>query len=147
MKRLPAVLLALVLLLGAVSASAQTVACPSGGFSITVPDDFVPVPVYDDPELALYLTGENVNLAVYVSYDGMNGSFQVLSGNELEYGSVYINGVEMFYARGLDVQGNWITYSWARAANSVTIYFVWNGNDDETLSLIGSIMSSIEFEW
>ena len=137
----------IVFLFSVVSASAQTVFCPSGGFSVTVPDYFdnLPISGYDDPELALHLSGGDINLTVYVSYGAAGSGFQILTGNETEYGSVFINGVEMFYARGMDMQGNWITYSWTQAANSVTIYFVWYGNDDTAVALISDIMSSIVF--
>ena len=151
MKRVPVLFLALMLVFCASAASAQsarTVYCPPGGFTLTLPDNFAEVPVTspDDPDLALHLTDGNINLAVYVSWSGTENSFQVLTGNEIEYGPVIINGVEMFYTRGLDEQGNWITYSWMQAPNSVTVYFVWYGNDNETLMLINEIMASIVFD-
>ena len=58
---------------------------------------------------------------------------------------VNVGGMDMFYARGLDAQGNWITYSWMEAMDSVTIYFVWSGNDDAALPLISEVMNSVVF--
>lgn len=149
MRKLPAFWLALLVLFGCASASAQTVSCPAGGFAVTVPDRFAEIPLtaYDDPDLALHLSDGVVNLAVYVSFAGSDNSFQVLTGNEIEYGPVNINGMDMFYARGVDEQGSWITYSWMRLTDSVTVYFVWFGNDNATLALIGEIMNSIVFDY
>ena len=140
MRKLPVVLLSVCLLLCVASASAQTVSCPSGGFTMTLPDRFMDVPrtSLDDPDLVLHMTD-------YVSYAGASTGFQVLTGNEIEYGMVNVGGMDMFYARGLDAQGNWITYSWMEAMDSVTIYFVWSGNDDAALPLISEVMNSVVF--
>ena len=147
MRKLPVVLLSVCLLLCVASASAQTVSCPSGGFTMTLPDRFMDVPrtSLDDPDLVLHMTDDVVNLTVYVSYAGASTGFQVLTGNEIEYGTVNVGGMDMFYARGLDAQGNWITYSWMEAMDSVTIYFVWSGNDDAALPLISEVMNSVVF--
>ena len=147
MKKLFASLLLLSFLFCAVSASAQMVNCPSAGVILTLPDTFTEVPrtPMDDPNLVLQFTDGAVNLTVYVSYGGANNAFMVLTGDELEYGPVMVNGAQMQYARGLDEYGSWITYSWMRAQDAVQLYFVWTGNDDAALSLINEIITTITF--
>lgn len=147
MKRLLASLLFLSCLLCTVSGLAQTVDCPSAGFTLTIPDTFNEIPhlPMDDQNLVLRYSDGTVDLAVYVSYAGANSPFMVLTGDEIEYGPVVINGMDMQYARGKDEYGPYATYSWLRAQDAVTLCFVWSGKDDAALALIDDIMSSIIF--
>ncbi len=147
MKKLISFLLVVSCLFCAVSASAQTVYCQSGGFSLSLPDSFAELPRSsgDDRDLVLHLSDGSVDLTVYVSYSGADSGFQVLTGDELEYGSVSFGGMDMFYTRGQDGSGSWATYSWARSRDSVTLYFLWSGNDSSAMKLIREIMSSISF--
>ena len=147
MKKLIASLLFAACLLGAVSGLAQTVTWPSAGFSLTLPDTFTEIPhlPMDDPNLVLRYSDGAVDLAVYVSYAGTYNPFTVLTGDEIEYGPVVLNGVNMQYARGMDEYGPYATYSWMLAQDSVTLCFVWSGDDDAALRVISEIMSSITF--
>ena len=147
MKKLIASLLFLSCLLCAVSGLAQTVACPSAGFVLTVPDSFNEIPhlPMDDQNLVLRYSDGSLDLAVYVSYAGANNPFLVLTGDEIEYYPVTINGMNMQYARGLDEYGPYATYSWMRAQDAVTLCFVWYGSDDAALRVINDIMYSIAF--
>jgi len=148
MKKWFALLLTVLLVIAAVSASAQTVSCTSGGFSLTLPDDFSKVSKSsaDDPDLKLHYSNGSVDMAVYVSYAGSDNSFQVLTGNEQESGQVRIGGVRMNYSRGSDSQGPWKVYSWISSGNSVSAYFIWYGDDTAALEIIDSIMNSISFD-
>ncbi len=147
MKKLLSLLLFLSLLLLAFSASAQTVSVPSAGFTLTIPDSFSEIPrsPADDPELVLRLADSSLDLTVYVSFSGGGDLFQLLTGDESEYGSVTVNGMNMLYALGTDIQGNYKMYSWNRSRDSITLYFVWSGSQKEALRLVDSIMSSITF--
>ena len=147
MKKLVASLLFLSCLFCAVSGLAQTVNCPSAGFSLTIPDTFIEIPhlPMDDPNLVLRYTDNAMDLAVYVSYAGSGSPFMVLTGNEVECATVNVSGTEMAYARGFDEYGPYATYSWNRDRNAVTLCFVWTGSDEAALSLISEIMSSISF--
>ena len=147
MKKWFALLLTALLITIAVSASAQTVSCSAGGFSLTLPDTFSRVSdaSADDPDLELHYSNGSVDMAVYVSYADSDNSFQVLTGSEEDSGRVKINGVRMNYARGSDSQGPWMVYSWVASGNAVNIYFIWYGDDAAALELIDSIMNSISF--
>ena len=147
MKKRIASLLFVACLLFTVSGLAQTVTCPSAGVMLTLPDHFAEIPrsPMDDPNMIVQYTDGATTLAVYISYAGTNNSFMVLTGDELEYGPVLVNGTQMQYARGLDEYGPWITYSWMRAQDAVQLYFVWTGSDDAALKLISEIMASIVF--
>ena len=147
MKKLVASLLFLSCLFCAISGLAQTVNCPSAGFSLTIPDTFIEIPhlPMDDPNLVLRYTDNAMDLAVYVSYAGSGSPFMVLTGNEVECATVNVSGTEMAYARGFDEYGPYATYSWMRAQDAVTLYFVWSGSDDAALRVINDIMYSITF--
>ena len=147
MKKLIAYLLFFSCLFCAVSGLAQTVACPSAGFTLVIPDTFYEIPhlPMDDQNLVLRYSDGTLDLAVYVSYAGGSNPFQVLTGDEIEYGQVIINGINMQYARGFDGYGPYATYSWMRAQDAVTLCFVWSGNDDDALRVISDIMYSIAF--
>ncbi len=147
MKKLIAFLLCFLCLFSAVSASAQTVACSAGGFTLVLPDSFSEIPRSsgDDRDLVLHLSDGTVDLTVYVSFSGAGNSFEVLTGDESDYGYVSYGGMDMFYTRGKDRSGSWATYSWMRVQDSVTLYFIWSGNDSAAMNLIRDIMSSISF--
>ena len=147
MRKLIASLLFISCLLCVVSGFAQTVSCPSAGFTLALPDTFYEIPrsAGDDRNLVLQYSDGSVDLAVYVSFAGSNNPFMVLTGDETEFGPVMINGMNMQYARGYDGSGPYATYSWMRAQDAVTLYFVWSGNDDTALRLISEIMHSISF--
>ena len=148
MKKLFAVLLVLFLAAGITCASAQTVSCAPAGFSLTLPDSFAPVPrsSSDDRDLVLHFSDGGLDLTVYVSFAGSGNPFQVLTGDETDFGPVRIGGTDMFYTRGQDSQGSWISYSWMHSPDAVALYFVWNGNDQAALRLIGEIMESVVFD-
>jgi hypothetical protein len=145
MKKLFSLLLLAAFLLCAATALAQTVPVPQASVVLTLPDTFTPVPPSpgDDRSLILQLSDGTVDLAVYVSYAGTGTPFLVLTGDETEYGPVTINGMEMQYTRGNDESGAYASYSWLRGPDSVTLYFVWSGNDTSALRLISEIMNSI----
>ncbi len=147
MKKLIASLLFLSCLFCAISGFAQTVECPSAGITLTLPDRFYEIAhlPMDDPNLVLRYTDNEIDLAVYVSYAGSGSSFMILTGNEVEYGPVTINGMNMQYARGIDEFGPYATYSWMHAQDNVTLSFVWTGDDAAALSVIDDIMNSITF--
>ncbi len=148
MKKWFALLFTILLITVAVSASAQTVSCSDGGFSLTLPDTFSYIDNArngEDPDLKLHYSNGSVDMAVYVSYAGSDNSFQVLTGSEEDSGRVKINGVRMNYARGSDSQGPWMVYSWVSSGNAVNIYFIWFGDDTAAMEIIDSIMNSISF--
>ena len=86
MKKLIAYLLFFSCLFCAVSGLAQTVACPSAGFTLVIPDTFYEIPhlPMDDQNLVLRYSDGSVDLAVYVSYAGASNPFLVLTGDEIE---------------------------------------------------------------
>ena len=147
MKKLIASLLFFVCLFCVVSGLAQTVSCPSAGFTLTLPDSFYEIPRSsgDDRNLVLQDSDGSVDLAVYVSFAGSGNSFMVLTGDETEFGPVVINGMNMQYARGFDGYSSYATYSWMRSQDAVTLYFVWSGSDDTAMRLINEVMYSIAF--
>ena len=147
MRKKTVCLLSLLLVLCFAAASAQTVYCPSGGFSLNLPDRFGEIAPQqpNDPDLVLHYSDGAVDLTTYVSFSGSSDSFQVLTGDETEYGPVTINGMEMFRVRGLDANGPWISYSWIWAGRSVCVSFVWSGDEETALSVIRDIMNSIVF--
>ena len=105
MRKVPAAFLCAVLLVCAVSgASAQVVSCPDAHLSMTVPDSWTVVPLYNsgDPDLCLLLQDENISLSVYVSDAGglLPDAFEVFTGDETESGTVVFGGVEMTYVAG-----------------------------------------------
>ena len=147
MKRWIASLLFVMCLFCAASGVAQTVSCPQAGFSLTLPDSFYEIPrsPVDDRNLVLQYSDGSLDLAVYVAFAGANNPFMILTGTETEFGPVTINGMSMQYARGFDEYGPYATYSWMRAQDAVTLYFVWSGSDDTALRLISEIMNTIVF--
>ncbi len=144
------VILAVLLCLLLNTALAQTVSCPVGGFSFTLPDHFSEQPLSrDDPELCLYWKGKKMSILAYASYLGeVAGSdlFQVLTGTETDSGSIVMNGMNMLYATGADGSTAYLMYSWMDRGNNVTLYFYYPEGDDSCLSSANRIMNSIAFD-
>jgi hypothetical protein len=136
------------LLLG--SALAQTVSCPVGGFSFTLPDHFREHPLSrDDPDLCLYWSGKKMSVLAYATYLGeVAGSdlFQVLTGTETDVGNTTKNGMNMIYATGADGETAYLMYSWMDRGNNVTLYFYYPAGDDSCLDSANRIMNSISFD-
>ena len=110
MRKVPAAFQCAVLLVCEVSgASAQVVSCPEAHLSMTVPDSWTVVPLYDagDPDLCLLLEDEDISLSVYVSDAGglLPDAFEVFTGEETESGTVVFGGVEMTYVAGQSSDG------------------------------------------
>ncbi len=144
MKKWFALLLTVLMVTAAVSASAQTVSC-SAGFSLTLPDSFSDVARArnEDPDLALHYSDGSVDMTVYVSYSGgSDNSFQILTGSETESGHTSKYGRKMNYARSSDT----LVYSWVSSGSAVSIYFIWYGDSAAAQQTIDSIMSSISFD-
>ena len=150
MKKALSLLLTLLLLVPVALATAQTVSCPEAGFTLDLPKEYESLPVStDEPDLLLHLSNGKIDLTVYMSSVGRNASsdlFQILTGDELEYGSVVIGGVEMLYTRSRDDQGDTMMYSWIRDTDNVSLYFLWRGDESSALSAIETIMSTIVFD-
>jgi len=148
-KRAAAFLLALALCLFLSSALAQRVDCPEGGFSVTLPDHFVWEPASGDADLCFYWHGKKLTVLGYASYLGeFAGSdlFEVLTGNETDYGWKTINGMNMYYTRTEEFGSVTITYQWMDRGNNVTLSFSYSADDASVLSTVNSIMSSISFD-
>ena len=148
-KRAAAFLLALALCLSLSSALAQRVDCPEGGFSVTLPDHFVWEPASGDADLCFYWHGKKLTVLGYASYLGeFAGSdlFEVLTGNETDYGWKTINGMNMYYTRTEEFGSVTITYQWMDRGNNVTLSFSYSADDASVLSTVNSIMSSISFD-
>lgn len=148
MKRFAAILLAAVCMCSLSAALAQTADCPAGGFSVWVPDHFESVqidPLFG-PDLCFYWHGNKLAVQAYVSSQSGSDLFQVLTGNEEEYGSVTINGREMFYSMLNEFGSIRISYSWMDQSrgSSVTLEFTYSA-DDPARSTVDKIINSISF--
>lgn len=148
MKRIAGVLLSVMLMLSFASALAQTADCPAGGFSVWVPDHFIsvqPDPL-SDPDLSFYWHGNKLAVVAYVSPQSGSDQFQVLTGNEEEYGPVTVNGREMLYSRAKEFGKITISYQWMDQSrgNSVTLEFTYYA-DDPAQSTVDQIINSISF--
>ncbi len=143
MKKWFTLLLALLLVMGVVSASAQTVSCSDGGFSLTLPDSFGKISTKkDDPELKLHYNDGSIDMCVYVSFSGNSTiDFQVNSSSS----SVTFSGKKMNCEYNTDNDHPCVIYSWSSSGNAINIYFVWYGEDAAAQEVIDSIMSSITF--
>ena len=151
MRRTAAVsLLAVLLCLLFVPALAQTVSCPVGGFSFSLPDHFTEQSLSSgDPDLCLYWKGKKMSVLAYASYLGeVAGSdlFQVLTGTETDSGSTVINGMNMIYAAGTEGGTSYLMYSWMDRGNNVTIWFYYPAGDDSCIDSANRIMNSISFD-
>ena len=151
LKRAAALLLILVLCLSCCTALAKNVDCPRGGFSVTVPDHFEdgPVETGDDPDLCFYQYGKKLTVLGYATYMGeFAGSdlFEVLTGNETEYGWTTVNGMNMYYTRTDDYGTVNVTYQWMDRGNFVTLAFSWSAEDASVIDTVNRIISSISFD-
>jgi len=150
-KRIAAFFLVLVLCLAFSVALAQRVDCEQGGFSVTLPDHFVEEPVASsgDPELCFYWHGEKLTVLGYAAYLGEFASselFEVLTGNETDYGWKTVNGMSMYYTRSEEYGSVTITYRWMDRGNNVTLSFTYSADDSSVLSTVNRIISSISFD-
>ena len=142
MRRITAALMLSVLLcLLCCSALAQTVSCPVGGFSFTLPDHFSEQPLSrEDPDLCLYWAGKKLGEVA--------GSdlFQVLTGSETDSGTTNWNGMNMLYATGVEGGTAYLMYSWMDRGNNVTLYFYYPAGDSSCIDTADRIMRSISFD-
>ena len=149
MKRLIGLLLIVLLVFPLSAAMAQRVDCATGGFSVRLPDHFVEESVSGDPDLCFYWHGKKLTVLGYASYLGeFAGSdlFEVLTGNETDYGWKTINGMNMYYTRTEEFGSVTITYQWMDRGNNVTLSFSYSADDASVLSTVNSIMSSISLD-
>ena len=152
MRKVPAAFLCAVLLVCAVSgASAQVVSCPEAHLSMTVPDSWTVVPLYNsgDPDLCFYWHGNKLTVQAYASYQGeVAGSdmFEVLTGSEIDSGYVNINGMNMLYSRTEEYGDVIISYTWMDRGNSVTMEFTYSAEESSVLKTVNSIINSIQFD-
>ena len=150
MKRLLGIMLVILLVFSLSAALAQKVECPVGGFSVKLPDHFVEESTDSgDPDLCFYWHGTKLTVQAYVTYQGeVAGSdlFQVLTGNETEYGPIDINNISMFYTRTEEYGSVRITYTWMDRGNSVTMEFTYSADDSSVLKTVNSIISSIRLD-
>ena len=149
MKRFAAVLLAAVCVFSLSAALAQTAECSAGGFSVWVPDHFESVqidPLFD-PDLCFYWHGNKLAVQAYVSGQAGSDLFQVLTGNETEYGPVTVNGREMLYSMTKEFGNVRISYSWMdqNRGSSVTLEFTYSADDPSVQNTVDSIINSISF--
>lgn len=147
MKRLIGLLLALLLVFSLSAALAQRVSCPVGGFSVTLPDNFVEEPLSGDPDLCLYWHGSKLTVLAYASYQGEVAEIpEVFTGNETESGYKTVNGMKMFYTRSEENGIIDVTYTWMDRGNSVTMEFSWSAGDSSVQGTVNSIINSIRFD-
>ena len=151
MRKVLAAFLCAVLLLCAVSAaSAQVVSCPEAHLSMTVPDSWTVVPLYNsgDPDLCLLLQDEDISLSVYVSDAAglLPYAFEVFTGDETESGTVVLGGVEMAYVAGKSSEGNYRIYTWVDRRSQVQFYFLITANQKASRKTIDRVMNSLDFE-
>ena len=151
MRKVSSAFLGAILLACAVSCvSAQVVSCPEAHLSLTVPDSWTAVPLYDagDPDLCLLLEDEDISLSVYVSDAGglLPDAFEVFTGEETESGTVVFGGVEMTYVAGQSSDGNYRIYTWTDRRNQVQFWFLVTANRNASRKTIDRVMNSLEFE-
>lgn len=151
MRRFPAFLLCLVLLLSLFScALAQKVSCPEAHLVLTVPDSWKVLPLLeaDDPELRLLLDGKDLGLSVYVADNGglPPDAFELFTGDETESGTVRIDGVEMTYVAGKNADGNYRIYTWTDRRSQVQMYFLITARLKASGKVIDEIMDSLRFD-
>lgn len=149
MKRLTGLFLVLAMILSLSVALAQRVECPVGGFSVKLPDHFVEEPADYGDDFCFYWHGNKLKVYGYASYQGeVAGSdlFLVLTGNETDYGSTVINGMNMNYARTEEYGDVCITYNWMDRGNNVTLEFHYSADDTSVINTVNSIINSIRFD-
>ena len=149
MKRFVALLLAVVCMCFLSAAVAQTADCPAGGFTVWVPDHFESVqidPLFD-PDLCFYWHGNKLAVQAYISSQSGSDLFQVLTGNEEEYGPITVNGREMLYSMSKEFGKIRISYSWMDQgrAISVTLEFTYSADDPDVKKTVDKIINSIKF--
>ena len=151
MRKVSAAFLCAVLLVFAVScASAQIVSCPEAHLSMTVPDSWTVVPLYNsgDPDLCLLLQDENISLSVYVSEaaGAFPDAFQVFTGDETASGTVTLGGREMTYVAGKNSDGDYQIYTWIDRKSQVQLWFVITAKPKTAQKTIDEIMNTLKFE-
>ena len=149
MKRIAALMLIVLLLCFCTCAMAQRVACPVGGFSLTLPDHFVEEHDPSDPELCFYWHGNKLTVLGYASWMGEvpdSDLFHVLDGSEQESGERYVNGMRMLYARTGSSYEISVMYSWLDRGNNVTLYFNYSPDDPSVQNTVDKIINSISFD-
>ena len=149
MKRLIGFLLILLMVFSLSAALAQRAESAEGGFSVKLPDHFVEESVGGYSDLCFYWHGNKLTVQGYASYQGeIAGSdlFQVLTGDETEYGTKTINGMEMMYARTEDGGNVSITYTWMYRGNCVSLEFDYAASDESVQNTVNSIINSIRFD-
>jgi len=149
MKRLIGFLLILLMVFSLSAALAQRAESAEGGFSVKLPDHFVEESVGGYSDLCFYWHGNKLTVQGYASYQGeIAGSdlFQVLTGDETEYGTKTINGMEMMYARTEDGGDVCISYTWMDRGNCVTLEFTYSAADESVQNTVNSIINSIRFD-
>ena len=141
MRRITAALMLSVLLcLLCCSALAQTVSCPVGGFSVSLPDHFSEQPLSaEEPDLCFYWKGQKMTVLAYAT-------FQVLTGSETDSGTTNWNGMNMLYATGVEGGTAYLMYSWMDRGNNVTLYFYYPAGDSSCIDTADRIMRSISFD-
>ena len=148
MKRLPAFLVLILVLVFVSSALAQSVTCVPGGFSLTLPDHFSPIQdARQDDDLCFAWHSKALTIYGYATDMGRKlraeDLFQVLNGTETDYGTLTINGQDMLYARGKDDQGAYALYSWMNGSTNVSLYFYYNAKNKNALLDIDDIIHSL----
>jgi len=149
-KRVAAVCFVLILCLSLSSSLAQEVVCENGGFTVILPDNFVEEPINpaDDPDLCFYWHGKRLTVLGYASFLGEFTSselFEVLTGNETDYGWKKINGMNMYYTQSEEYGSITITYRWMDRGNNVNLTFFYSADDPTVIKYVDSIISSITF--
>ena len=135
LKKYFALLTAMLLLFSVAPALAQDAVCETGGFSLTLPDSFSPVPMQpsDDPELCFCWQGGNIIVQGFAVQMGkkvkLKDLFQILTEDVTEYGTLTINGKDMLYACGRDDYGPYYQYSWLNKGTRIDLYFYYEGKD------------------
>lgn len=150
MKRIAALLLTTALVLTLSSALARKAECPSGGFSLKLPDSFEEQPLDSgDPDMCFYWENGSITIVGYRYYQGeIPGSsvFQVTTGNESADETVTVRGKQMHRDTGTDSFGTYIMYTWMDRGNSVTLYFYYPKGDSSARKSVENIMFSISFD-
>ena len=149
MKRLTGVLLVLVMVFSLSAALAQRAECSQGGFSVNLPDHFKESPSSYGADLCFRWHGKKLNVQGYASYQGEYSNadlFQVLTGDETDYGQVTVNGMNMLYTRTEEDGDVIISYTWMDRGNEVTLEFTYAAEDTSVQNTVNSIINSISFD-
>ena len=149
MKRLTGVLLVLVMVFSLSAALAQRAECSQGGFSVNLPDHFKESTSSYGADLCFSWHGKKLNVQGYASYQGEYSNadlFQVLTGDETDYGQVTVNGMNMLYTRTEEYGDVIISYTWMDRGNEVTLEFTYAAEDTSVQNTVNSIINSISFD-